>query len=447
MLTRAPSLRFWLLVAMMTTAAVGLVAAVLLFNHVQTSSERAADLQKARRQARAVAVEVQRGASVARLAALQDLLATDQITVRRAGTTIYQGSKPAGREFELRAEAAFPGGTVTIADYTNPGPSVTLDLTLITAGVLALVIGAAITAATLVTRAVRRPVQRAIVAAEAVSHGDFTARMGTSGPEELVKLGSAFDDMATRLERADQDQRRFLADVAHEIATPVNAVSGFALALADGTVQTQEDRDEAKLAITAQTGRLRDLLSGLRELTALDLAQGVRLAPVALKPFAQRLVASFHAAARDANLHLSMRADDGRALTDPRLLEMIASNLLSNAIRYTPPGGSVRLELHRHGEEIRLDVRDTGVGIPPEHQSRIFERLYRVDTTRDRATGGSGLGLAIVRRAVQALGGRIDFDSTPSQGSAFRVTLPAEPTAAPVPAQDPLSSTVERSSA
>src|SRR5581483_11286207 len=234
MFARATSLRYWLLVAMIASAIVGLGAAVVLFNHVQTANEHGADAAKARQEARTIAAQVEAGADQARLAALQELLANDQIIVERGGQTIFHGRPPVGRELELRVEAPFAGGVVRIADYSSPGSSTTLDLTLITAGVLALVIAAATIAATLVTRAVRAPVQRAITAAERVSYGDFTARVGTSGPEELVKLGSAFDDMAARLEQADRDQRQFLADVAHEIATPVNAVSGFALALADG---------------------------------------------------------------------------------------------------------------------------------------------------------------------------------------------------------------------
>ncbi len=426
MFTRAPSLRFWLLVAMIGSAVVGLGAAVVLFNHIQTANEHAADAATARQEARRIAAEVQAGAGRARLAALQELLANNQITVERDGQTVFRGPRPVGRDLELRVEATFPGGVVRIADYSSPSSSTTLDLTLITAGVLALVIVAAIIAATLVTRAVRAPVERAIDAAEHVSHGDFSARMGASGPEELVKLGSAFDEMAARLEQADRDQRQFLADVAHEIATPVNAVSGFALALADGAAQGELERREAKSVIEVQAGRLRDLLRDLRELTQLDLAEGVRVTPVSLRLFSERLVASLRPAARDANVDLRHTADDREVLTDARLLEMIASNLVSNAIRYTPSGGSVQFELRRRNRELVLRVRDTGVGIPPEHQKRIFERLYRVDSTRDRATGGSGLGLAIVHRAVQTLGGHIELESTPGQGSEFRVILPAD---------------------
>ncbi len=427
MLARAPSVRFWLLVAMISSAVIGLGAAAVLFHQVQNRNERILAGERASQEAAVIAAEVQAGASIARLDALQNLLFSDRVTVRRGGRTIFVGRRPIGAEVELRRSAPFPGGSVTIAVYTSTTPSIALDLTLITAGALALVIGAAILAATLVTRAVRGPVQRAIFAAEGVSHGDFTVRMGTAGPEELGKLGSAFDDMAARLERADQDQRRFLADVAHEIATPVNAVAGFALALADGTVQSEEDRREAGRVIQAQTGRLRDLLGGLRELTQLDLAQGARPTAVSLRPFGERLLASFQPAAREAQVDIRLQADDREIQTDARLLEMIASNLVSNAIRYTPAGGSVLIDLRARTGALTLRTRDTGVGIAPEHQKRIFERLYRVDATRDRATGGSGLGLAIVHRAVNALGGQIDVESSPGHGTEFRVTLPLAP--------------------
>src|SRR5690348_6951054 len=127
MLTRAPSLRFWLLVAMITSAAVGLGAAVVLFNHVQTSHEHAADAAKARQEARTIATKVEAGADTARLNALQDLLANDRITVYRAGRVVFQGPARTGREFELQAEARFPAGLVRIADYASPESSTTLE--------------------------------------------------------------------------------------------------------------------------------------------------------------------------------------------------------------------------------------------------------------------------------------------------------------------------------
>lgn len=424
MIARLVSLRLWLLTAMIASAVVGLGGAYLLYRQVERSSEHAADAAKARAEARTIADQVQAGADHDDLAAVQELLVNDQLTVQRAGHTIFAGPPRTGHQFELRGQAPFTGGVVQIADYSSPGPSSTLDLTLITAGVLAFVIAAAIVTATLVTRAVRVPVGRAIDAAERVSRGELTARMGASGPEELVKLGRAFDGMAARLEHADRDQRQFLADVAHEIATPVNTISGFALALTDGAAQQAAQRAEAKALIEAETGRLRGLLGDLRELTRLDLTEGVRPAPVALTPFAQELVARFGPAATAARVKVSLNIRATEIVTDRRLLETVASNLLSNAIRYTPTGGHVEIRLRQHRDKLVLAVRDSGVGIAPEHRQRIFERLYRVDSTRDRATGGSGLGLAIASRAAQSLGGHLELESTLGQGSEFRLILP-----------------------
>jgi len=212
--------------------------------------------------------------------------------------------------------------------------------------------------------------------------------------------------------------------VAHEIATPVNTISGFGLALADGAAEGKAQRAEARALIEAETRRLRDLLTDLRELTRLDLTEGVRLAPVALAPLAHDLVARFRPAAAAAGVKLSHTVRGTSVLTDARLLETIASNLVSNAIRYTPAGGHVELRVRQHRGELVLAVRDNGVGIAPEHQQRIFERLYRIDETRDRATGGSGLGLAIAHRAAQSLGGDIELESTLGEGSEFRLILP-----------------------
>jgi signal transduction histidine kinase len=428
MLARAASLRLWLLAAMIASAGVGLAGAAVLYGNVERSYERSSDQATALAEARTVAAQVRAGAGVQRLQGLQALLAGDQLTVERAGQIIFRGPTKPASEFELRAQAPFPGGVVRLVDYHSPATGATLALTLITAGVLAFVIAAAIVAATLVTRSVRLPISRAIAAADRVALGDFSARMGTSGPEELSKLGRAFDDMAARLERSDADQRQFLADVAHEIATPVNSVSGFALALADGAAASPEQRAEASAVIAAETQRLSELLTDLRELTRLDLADGVRLVPLELEDFARDLARRFRAAGAAAGVRIYVDARPATISTDPRLLEMIASNLLSNAIRYTPAGGDVQMRVRKRRREFMLAVRDSGVGIAPEHQNRIFERLYRVDHTRNRSTGGLGLGLAITSRAAHSLGGRIELDSTAGRGSEFRLIVPLEGT-------------------
>ncbi|HET9101977.1 MAG TPA: HAMP domain-containing sensor histidine kinase [Solirubrobacteraceae bacterium] len=419
------SLRVWLLAAMVASAVIGLGGAGIIYGRIQRGHERAADTAKARSEVQAIARQIQAGAGLKRIAALQTLLTSDQVVVRRDGRTVFTGPAHPGQTFELRVQAPITGGVVTLTDFSSPSTGTTPELLLVTAAVIALVIAAAVATATLVTRAVRAPVSRAIAVAEQVSHGEFAARMGASGPDELVKLGRAFDGMASRLERADRDQRRFLADVAHEIATPVNSISGFALALADGTSDGPEQRAEARTMIETETRRLRELLKDLRELTSLDFAEGVRRTRIDTGAFARELTARFAPAAERAGIRLTRRVRAREVATDVRLLEMVVSNLLSNAIRYTPAGGDVTLSIRRQRDRLIFAVTDTGVGIAPEHRDRIFERLYRIDDTRDRATGGSGLGLAIAVRAARSLGGHIELDSTLGQGSEFRFVLPA----------------------
>lgn len=424
MLVRLASLRFWLLAATVGAAVIGLAAAYFAIGHLQTAQERAADQAKALRTAKAIAAEVAAGGGSGRLQALQAVLPNDQIIVSRNGHVLFAGPALPGRELEGTASAAYPGGRVTVRDHTSAERASALDLTLVLAAVIGFVIVVAVLAASLIDRAVRTPIERAIETADRLANGELSARMGSAGPDELVHLGRAFDSMAEQLEHADLNQRQFLADVAHEIAHPLNTIAGFALAFADGSLETAEDREEAAKLIATETRRLEALLTDLRELTSLDLAQTVRAESVAIDGFCEELAARFRPAARAAGLELRVRPIEATITSDRRLLETIVGNLLSNAIRYTPAGGRVTLSAALQHHTLTLSVRDTGVGIAPEHQARVFDRLYRVDAARARATGGSGLGLAISQRAAHTLGARLALSSEPNKGSEFQLILP-----------------------
>jgi two-component system sensor histidine kinase BaeS len=311
-----------------------------------------------------------------------------------------------------------------VRDYESPGGvTSSWTVTLIPAGVVLLVILAAVATATVMVDAVRRPVERAVGAARRVAGGDFSARIGSGGPEELVELGQSFDEMASRLEAAERDQRRFLADVAHEIATPLNVISGYAIALADNDIRDPRELHEISAVVHGETERLRSLLANLRELTQLDLAQPGPVEDVDVGELFGQLETRFAPAARQAEIRLQVRGG-GIVRSNPRLLTTVLDNLLSNALRYTPAGGEVILSSHRRRQELILSVKDTGVGIDPVDQRRIFDRFYRVDKARDRASGGSGIGLALAQRAARALGGRIELQSTPGRGSEFRLIIP-----------------------
>jgi signal transduction histidine kinase len=423
MLARLTSLRFWLVVAMLSTALVGLAGAYVIFGRIQASQEHAADTAKDKRIAAAIAVQAAAGADRVRFKAIQGALPYDQLIVIRNGKKAFTGP-PLAHELEASVTVPFRGGRVIVRDYETPKKSASLVLTLVAAGVILLVILAAFAAATLVTRAVREPIERAVAAADQLAGGDFSARMGTTGPEELVRLAQAFDSMAERLESAERDQRRFLADVAHEIATPTNAISGYGIALADGSVHSEAERADARALIESETRRLTGMIEDLRALTRLDLAEEVRRVPLDLAEVCRSAAARFLPAAQAGGVELHVDARPAPVEADERLLGMILDNLLSNAIRYTPAGGRIDLQLRRHGNELVAAVRDTGVGIAPEHQRRVFDRLYRVAEARDRASGGSGLGLAIAQRAARTLGGRLELESEPGRGSEFRLVLP-----------------------
>jgi signal transduction histidine kinase len=251
--------------------------------------------------------------------------------------------------------------------------------------------------------------------------------MGSEGRGEFGQLARAFDAMAARLDTSDRNQRQFLGDLAHEIATPVTAISGSGLALGDGTAATEEERLAAVETLTRETRRLQGLLADLHSLTRLDLAETVRQAPVDIDDLCREITERFMPVARAAGVHLALRTSNITVVSDRRLLDMVVANFVSNAIRYTPAGGSVRIDVRRNRQEVIIAVRDSGIGISAEHQERIFDRFYRVDEARQRATGGSGLGLSLAMRAAKELRGWIEVQSGPGAGSTFRLSVPIRP--------------------
>jgi signal transduction histidine kinase len=279
-------------------------------------------------------------------------------------------------------------------------------------------------------RRLRRSVGRLADSAEAVSQGHLDVRAPETG-DELGRLSQAFNRMTSRLEAADARQREFLADLAHELRTPVTAIDGFATALADGTARSPEDRAEAAEFIRAEAARLRELVLDLQELTWLDLDPPVRAVPLDLAAAARDAVARFAAEAQARGVELAGPEGALGAVGDPAHVETILANLVRNAIAATPPGGSVGLEAAAAPGRAGLAVRDTGRGIDAEHLPHLFDRLYRVEASRDREAGGSGLGLAIVQRLATLLGGQVTVESRPGAGSTFTLWLPA---AAAVPA-------------
>lgn len=274
-----------------------------------------------------------------------------------------------------------------------------------------------------VARRLRRQAADLAASAEAVALGDLNVRADVPA-DELGRAAAAFNRMTERLAETDARQRRFLADVAHELRTPVTAIDGFAAALTDGAASTPEARQEAVAFIRDEAVRLRELIGDLRELTRLDLGPVPVIERFDLADAARAAVARFAQAALDAGV--SLTGPDGMLAVDADLdaVGTILSNLIQNAISATPEGGRIDVGVCREATSATVTVTDTGVGIAPDHLPLVFDRLYRVDAARSRAGGGSGLGLAIVKQLADALGGAVAVQSTLGSGSTFEVRIP-----------------------
>ncbi len=278
------------------------------------------------------------------------------------------------------------------------------------------------------TRRLTRQARALAGAAAAIAGGDKTARAPESD-DELGRVARSFNHMARRLEESDERQRRLLADVAHELRNPVTAIQGFASALSDGAAATPSDRAEAAEFIREEAERLHVLVADLRNLTLLDLDTKVAIDEVDLAEAGADALQRFRPLAQERGVMLAEVTGRASVTTDRSHLDTILGNLVSNALHATPAGGSVSIGVGDGDGEPWIAVRDTGVGISPGDQDRIFDRLYRVDQARSRADGGSGLGLAIVRRLVDQIGARIALRSEPGRGSTFTVSFPPPPPA------------------
>jgi two-component system OmpR family sensor kinase/two-component system sensor histidine kinase BaeS len=278
-------------------------------------------------------------------------------------------------------------------------------------------------------RRVVTPLADVIAAAHSVAAGDLTTRVQVCGPGDLRGLSESFNHMADALERSDRERRALLADVAHELRTPLTVIRGRLEGVVDGIYPA----DEAHVApVLEQAYVLERLVEDLRQLTLAETRQlPFERQPIDLGEIAARTVEVFSAEAAETGIALSLQSAPAlpHVLADPQRVGQVIGNLLSNALRYTPPGGQVRLSVDWQEAGVRLAVTDTGEGIAAEDLPRVFDRFYRGEKSRARASGGAGLGLAIAKAWVQAMGGQIGAESTVGRGSCFWFTLPGAPAA------------------
>lgn len=435
-----------MLVATGVTAAVALLAMYFILAWLNNRRELDHQQQEDRVYARVLAAQASVDPSGTALRASQRILVAEEMraTILAHGRTTVLGARiPAGTRVATARVPLDRGGSVSIVSEIDSSLDPPLVVVFISTGAILLVLAVAVTTNVLLTRETRRRVDLAVDAADRIAAGDFTARIGADGPQPLSSLGDAFDSMAARLEQVDADQRQLLSDLAHEIATPIHAVAGYATAVLDGTIAGPT----AKKAIDGQTARLSELLDDLVQLRALDAADDRRLELLDLKNLTEASLTELMPLA--AHVRVRRRLSPAVTVTDPQLVRTILRNLLTNAFRFTPEGGTIDVSTGHSSQRAWIAIRDTGPGIAPEHHARIFDRFYRAETSRDRTHGGSGLGLAIARRAADAIGARIELDSTPGAGSKFRLVLPltcGEPAHHPQAAADPATDSLPRGS-
>lgn len=365
------------------------------------------------------------GATQSQLRAVSSVLSSERVVIRHRSTVIFQTGPALPIHSKELSQVARRQLTSVQAFAPVPKTSwISLELT--TAGVVLMLLAliAALIISRMITRSLSASIAKAIDAAQKVARGDLTARIGKVESDEFQSLAQAFDSMAAKLEDHENEQKKFLGDLSHEIATPINAVSGFALAICDRTIINQEEMSEAAWLIQEETDRINHLLADLRTLDRLDIAHTVTKEEFYVDIYLKELVLRFSANSTQKFLSVSWEAPHEEIFIDRRLLDMIVSNFLSNSIRYANPHGKVWITVKETASEIVFSVADNGIGIAPEHLNRIFDRLYRVDEARDRVSGGSGLGLAIARRAAQSLGARIEVESQSGKGSEFRLIVP-----------------------
>jgi two-component system phosphate regulon sensor histidine kinase PhoR len=255
----------------------------------------------------------------------------------------------------------------------------------------------------------------------------FNVRMVPTKEGETVNLLLFVSDV-TEEKLLESIKKDFVANVSHELRTPLASIKGYSETLLDGGLDDRKTLEDFLRIIDKHATRMSRLIDDLLILSRLESHQIQMVAePLDISELASSIVEGFSKQAKDKGIELTLSASDDmpQMAGDRDRIEQVMTNLLDNAIKYTPADGKVDVSLFVDDGEIRLDVRDTGLGIPEEDISRIFERFYRVDKARSRELGGTGLGLAIVKHIVQGLGGRVWVESKLGGGSTFSFALRA----------------------
>jgi signal transduction histidine kinase len=278
------------------------------------------------------------------------------------------------------------------------------------------------------SRRITRPVLGLSAAADEIAKGNYNVRMPeVSGGDEISHLADRFREMAARLAETEERERNFLMTVSHELRTPLTAIRGHVEAMREGLTTDPADQAASLDVVATATARLERLVGDVLDLAKLDAHRFTVLREeVDMARLLDQAYAAYGEEARRRAIDYRCEIEERPVVvTDGDRVLQIISNLLSNAFRWTPDGGRVDLGLSAENGSISVVVRDSGPGVRPEERERIFRPFFSGDQSRDG--GGTGLGLAIARELAVALGGRLELDAAPGEGSRFRLILPVTP--------------------
>lgn len=274
------------------------------------------------------------------------------------------------------------------------------------------------------SRRISAPIKELALTARRLGQGDFSQRVQFQGKGELGELAQTFNSMAADLERAEKLQHNMVADVAHELRTPLSNIRGYLEALRDGLITPDA---ETIGSLDEEAALLARLVDDLQELALAEAGElKLNRQPEDLSEVINQAVTAIQMQAHSKGISVVTHFSESMPLCqiDFQRIGQVLRNLLNNAVIHTPAGGVITVMAQPQGNWVEVSVSDTGEGIAPEELPNIFGRFYRVDKSRSRATGGYGLGLSIAKRLVEAHGGKISVQSEPGKGSRFSLTVP-----------------------
>lgn len=356
---------------------------------------------------------------------------------RISGDSKNQGAcnRMYGQEYELKYPITI-GGTTVGKLYVNECMAQefptgierdflrSVNNSLIWTGLIALLV--AIGLSVYVSRRITSPLLEMTKVVHKIQDGDLADRIQVKSSDEVGELSIAFNQMAESIQKTEQFRRDMIADVAHELRTPLTMIRGNLEAMQDGVIpMTKESLDK----IHEETILLNRLVDDMRDLSLAEAGElALHRQSTDILEFIKRGAESISARAKELGIDLIVEASENlpELSLDIGRFSQVLRNLLSNALRFTGAGGSIAIKASRSEDDVLIEVEDTGTGINAEDLPYIFERFYRADKSRARATGGAGIGLTIAKRLIRAHGGSISVASEPGKGAKFTIRLPIE---------------------